>query len=114
MTSLPDTSAAPGTPERGSFRMPAEWAPHERCLMAWPTREDFWGETYASAKAEYAAVARAIRAFEPVLMVVRPGDAANAVNWLGRDIEIVEMPIDDSWMRDSGPIFVTGPDGRRA
>ena len=24
------------------------------------------------------------------------------------------MPIDDSWMRDSGPIFVTAPDGRRA
>jgi len=75
--------------------MPAEWAPHERCLMAWPTREDFWGEAYAAAKAEYAAVARAISAFEPVLMVVRPGDAADARDWLGAGIEIVELPIDD-------------------
>jgi agmatine deiminase len=47
-------------------------------------------------------------------MVVRPGDAADARNWLGAGVEIVELPIDDSWLRDSGPIFVTSPDGRRA
>jgi agmatine deiminase len=27
---------------------------------------------------------------------------------------VVELPIDDSWFRDSGPIFVLGPDGERA
>ena len=24
--------------------MPAEWAPHERTLMAWPCRTELWGE----------------------------------------------------------------------
>src|ERR687889_556417 len=24
------------------WRMPAEWEPHERCLMAWPTRASLW------------------------------------------------------------------------
>jgi agmatine deiminase len=29
-------------------------------------------------------------------------------------VDVVEIPIDDSWIRDSGPIFVTGSGGRRA
>ncbi|WP_308379707.1 agmatine deiminase family protein [Streptomyces sp. ISL-43] len=27
---------------------------------------------------------------------------------------MIELPLDDSWFRDSGPIFVLGPDGQRA
>ena len=33
------------------FRMPAEWAPHERTLMAWPCRLELWGDRMAEAKA---------------------------------------------------------------
>src|SRR5690349_15887891 len=54
-------------------RMPAEWAPHERCLMAWPTRRELWGSTWDAARREYTAVAHAIAGFEPVTMVVAPG-----------------------------------------
>ena len=95
------------------MRMPAEWARHEACLMAWPTRVELWGKAYADAKAEYAAVARAIAAFEPVLMVARPGQADEARRALAGqgNIEVIEIPIDDSWLRDSGPIFVQGPGG---
>jgi agmatine/peptidylarginine deiminase len=42
----------------GRYRMPAEWEPHEACLMAWPTRGDLWGPYYERAKDEYAAVAK--------------------------------------------------------
>ena len=31
--------------------MPAEWAPHERTLMAWPARAELWGTQLAQAKA---------------------------------------------------------------
>ncbi len=94
--------------------MPPEWAPHERTLMAWPCRRELWGEQIAAAKQEYAAVANAIAAFEPVTMVcASPADAAEARAALSAACEIVELPIDDSWLRDSGPVFVTG-DGRRA
>jgi len=94
--------------------MPPEWAPHERTLMAWPCRRELWGARIADAKAEYAGVANAIAAFEPVTMVCgSPQDAADARAALGAGCEIVELPIDDSWLRDSGPVFVTG-DGRRA
>jgi agmatine deiminase len=93
--------------------MPGEWAPHERCLMAWPTRPELWGGEFATAKAEYAAVARAIARFEPVLMVAAPGLGDDARQQCGPDVEVIELPIDDSWLRDSGPIFTLGPGGER-
>jgi agmatine deiminase len=87
--------------------MPAEWERHQACLMAWPTRTELWGKAYADAKAEYAAVAQAIARFEPVLMVARPGQGDEARQACGTaNIEVMELPIDDSWLRDSGPIFV--------
>jgi agmatine deiminase len=97
------------------FVMPPEWGPHERTLMAWPCRRELWGRRLQSAYAEYAGVANAIVAFEPVTMVcANDEDAAHARARLSAAIEIVRMPIDDSWLRDSGPIFVTAGDGRRA
>jgi agmatine deiminase len=95
------------------MRMPAEWARHERTLMCWPARAEVWGEHRAQAEADYAAVANAIAAFEPVLMAVDPPQAAAARAALAGEVEVVPIPLDDSWARDSGPIFVTG-EGRRA
>jgi len=93
-----------------TMRMPAEWAEHEGTLMAWPTRADLWGAVLESAKDEYAEVARTIARFEPVLMVAPPGAGAEAQARCGDTVEVIELPIDDSWFRDSGPIFVTDPD----
>ena len=97
-----------------TYQMPAEWTEHERTLMAWPTRAQLWGGVFAEVKLEYAAVARAIAEFEPVTMVANPGQGEEARELCGDGVEVVELPIDDSWFRDSGPIFVLGPDGERA
>jgi agmatine deiminase len=95
--------------------MPAEWAPHERTLMAWPTRLDLWGDQLQTAREEYAATANAIAAFEPLTMVCATAEeVAQARAALTTAAEVVELPIDDSWLRDSGPIFVVDGDGRRA
>lgn len=82
--------------------------------MAWPTREKLWGPYFAEAKAEYAATANAISEFEPVLMIAAPGQAAEVRQACGGAVDIVELAIDDSWIRDSGPSVVLAPDGRRA
>jgi agmatine deiminase len=95
-------------------RMPAEWARHERTLMCWPARAELWNGLQAQAEADYAAVANAIAAFEPVLMAAHPAQAAAARAALTAAVEVVPIPIDDSWARDSGPIFVTDAEGRRA
>lgn len=97
-----------------TFRMPAEWTEHERCLMAWPTRPDLWGDVLETVKGEYAEVARAIAGFEPVTMVAPPGHGAEARERCGDDVEVIELPMDDSWFRDSAPLFVLDADGRRA
>jgi agmatine deiminase len=97
-----------------SFRMPAEWAPHERTLMAWPARADMWGEHFEDAKAVHAEVANAIAAFEPVTMVAHPSQRKQARAACGDGVTVSEIPIDDSWMRDSGPIFVLDGAGGRA
>jgi agmatine deiminase len=95
--------------------MPAEWARHERTLMAWPTRPELWGDQLQAAGDEYAAVANAIAAFEPVTMVcASAGEAAQARAALSTAVEVLELPIDDSWLRDCGPIFVVDGEGRRA
>src|SRR5688500_19475744 len=107
------SATVPAVASTGSSRMPAEWTPHERCLMAWPTRPELWQGQYEAATAEYAAVAQAIARFEPVLMVAAPGLGDDARRWCGPKVEVIELPIDDSWLRDSGPIFVLGPHGAR-
>jgi agmatine deiminase len=110
--------AAPtdGTPRADGFRMPAEWAPHEATLIAWPTRSRtrLWGELFERAEQEYAGVANAIAAFEPVVMIVDPPQERDARRHLREDVQLLPVSIDDSWVRDSGPIFVTADDGRRA
>ena len=64
---------------------------------------------------EYAAVANALADFEPVTMVVaRPADRDEARSALAEVVEVVEIPLDDSWMRDNGPIFRLDNQGRRA
>ena len=47
-------------------------------------------------------------------MLVPPAMAAEARNLLGSDIGLFEVPIDDSWARDSGPNFVVDGQGNSA
>jgi agmatine deiminase len=94
-------------------RMPAEWERHERTLMAWPCRRELWGSELGQAREDYAAVVNAITAFEPVTLVVRPSEAAEARAAVAGEVDVVEREIDDSWLRDSGPIFVLGERGLR-
>ncbi len=96
-----------------TFRMPAEWEPHERCLMAW-TGAEKWGKHLEAARNNYAEVANAIAAFEPLTMLVNTEDAAGARRALTSDIEIVEMPFEYAWTRDSGPVVVVDEEGNRA
>ncbi|MDX6751414.1 agmatine deiminase family protein [Geminicoccaceae bacterium 1502E] len=102
------------TPRDDGFWMPAEWAPHSRCWMAWPCREELWGDRLEAARRVYADVAKAISRFEPVTMIARPELTASVSLLCGSGIAVLPMPQDDSWTRDTGPSFLLGPDGARA
>ena len=96
------------------YRMPAEYAPQERVWMAFPCDGYTLGETAEDqdeARSTWAAVAHAVAEFEPVTMVVHPSERDIADRYLSADIEIVEAPLNDAWMRDIGPTFVHAADG---
>jgi agmatine deiminase len=92
------------------WRMPAETEPHERMWMAFPRPNATFGDGEQESAA-WAAVANAVAAFEPVTMLVDPVAAGTAARLLDGAIELVETPLDDAWLRDSGPTFVLDPDG---
>jgi agmatine deiminase len=100
-------------PLRDGLAMPAEWGMHERTWMQWPARMAPWGgeEGLMRARVAYGHVARAISGFEKVTMAVRPQDVAEAQLALGKGIGIFEAALDDSWARDTGPVFVTDAAG---
>ncbi len=104
--------AADRCPVRDGLFMPAEWEAHARTWMAWPCRLEPWGsaEGMLRARLAHATVARAISGFEKVTIAVHPRDADEARLMVGRGIDFMQVEIDDSWARDSGPIFVS--DGR--
>ena len=102
------------TPAAAGYTMPAEWEPHAACLMSWPSRAHLWGDRLADAKHDYASVAAAIAAFEPVIMVCNPGATAEVSTTCGPGIVPIEIPINDSWSRDNGPVFVRNAAGEIA
>ena len=92
-----------------TWRMPAETAPHERTWMAFPREGITLGDNAAEREEGYAtwtAVAHAVAEFEPLTMVVDPSELDRARRMLSSEIEILEAPLDEFWMRDFGPTFV--------
>jgi agmatine deiminase len=95
--------------------MPHEGERHERLWLSWPTKGYTLGDTAEDAETArhtWAAVANAAAHFEPVTVVVHPRDADVAPRYLDPAIEVRVREIDDAWIRDSGPTFVRGDDGR--
>ena len=104
------TTTSPPSP---GLRMPAEWGPHEGTIMCWPARDALWGDHRRRAVDDYTAIADAIARFEPVTMVAPPRLAEEAAGRCGPGVSVVEIPIDDSWARDSGPLYALDGAGSR-
>ena len=93
--------------------MPPEWYPHECCWMQWPT-ETFPSDVTPSwshfdldkGRIAWANVANTISQFETLKMIVHPNDRESAINLLNNNVEILELPINDAWCRDTGAIFL--------
>jgi len=97
------------SPVGEGFFLPAEWEPHSCCWVQWPSRADRWRDLLPKAYAEAAEIIRTIAQFEPVNVVVREEDLAQARFACGRneDVRFLTLPMDDSWARDTMPMFVT-------
>jgi len=96
-------------PRDFGYYMPGEWVAHTCCWMAWPCRDGLWADETATQR-DYANLANTIARFEPVRMLAPPHKVAEAESMLGEGVDVIKMPIDDSWARDSGPNFLIGGD----
>src|SRR5512146_2694488 len=94
------------TPRQDGFFMPAEFARHAGTWMLWPERPDNWRLGGKPAQKTFAAVAAAIRQFEPVTVGVNHRQFEIARHMLPASVRVVEISSNDSWMRDCGPTFV--------
>lgn len=103
------------TPAADGYRYPAEWKNHERCIMVLPPPQNWRGTgvSIADMRAQWADVANTLSQFESVLMVVHPNDRKEARRLFSSEIEILELPVNDGWSRDSGPMFVVNKHGER-
>jgi len=94
-----------------TLRLPAEWEPQAAVLIAWPHAGTDWADRLASVETTYTALAAAVTRFESLVIVVPDAIVRMHAEALVREagarlerIRFVELPYDDTWLRDSGPI----------
>ncbi|GAB3740591.1 agmatine deiminase family protein [Amycolatopsis oliviviridis] len=98
-------SVGPSATPAGEVRFGAEWEPQARTFMSWPTSA-IWDDQTAAVQNDIAGLARAIRGHQPVVMFARPELAEDARRACGGEVEVVPIPVDDLWARDTLPVFV--------
>ncbi|MFD0264773.1 agmatine/peptidylarginine deiminase [Kitasatospora indigofera] len=112
----PTPTATGGT---GTYRVPIDTVRHTRTWMAWPDSTAIWngsrrgGTSLAGIQANIALIANTIAKYEPVIMCANPASAAAAKKACSAaNVTVIStIPVDDCWMRDSGPVFRTNGAG---
>lgn len=100
---------------KNAWFMPDESEPHKRTWMAFGASKKIWGRKLLPEVQRYlATIAKTIANYEPVSMLVRESDYARAKRLMGSSVELIVCPLDDLWMRDTGPVFVTTKQGQKA
>lgn len=99
----------------GPWLMPDEADRHKRTWMAFGASRSIWGDKLLpTVQNNLGLIARTIAAFEPVTMFARQSELDLARTKCGPDVQLLATPLNDSWMRDIGPVFVKGSGGERA
>jgi len=105
----------PDTADR--FYAPAEEAIHSRTWMCWPSTASFYKATpgyFADVQATIGRLAAAIAQNEPVTMLAAARWHPLARQLCGPRVDLADVPTNDMWARDSGPVFVRNSKGQKA
>lgn len=107
------------------YSFPAEWQTHEATWLTWPVPHVVWGERLEATRQEFAALVVTIAQFEPINLIVSDTEALEdarqklftyAERYLKdrQNIHFHELPVDDCWLRDNGPLFIKDMQGQVA
>ena len=93
-----------------NLRLQAEWEIQDGVLMAWPHEGTDWAYMLEDVRPVFVDIIRHITRFERVLLTAP--HAASAAEYLEKagidlaEVSICEIPNNDTWARDFGPITV--------
>src|SRR5580698_7199481 len=112
------TTLVGGSRTRSTFRMPAEWEPHEATWIAWPHEKSDWPGKFAPIPWVYGEIVRHLARVERVRILVKDAAeqrlATRVLKKCNADLSAVDFLVhatDRSWIRDYGPIFVEKTSG---
>ncbi len=95
--------------------LPAEWEAQDAVMLAWPHEQTDWLERLGEAQQTFAEIIRAISRFEPVLLIVpnktQVLQQLQAANIDFDQVRLYELPSNDTWSRDFGPLTVRTDQG---
>ena len=116
------------------YYMPAEFEPHEGCIMIWPVRPGSWPYGGRAAQKAFCEVACIIAESEQVYLLADrahleearaaiekavtvkskiSGAEGETTEDVRNNITVLEIESDDAWTRDVGPTFVVNRQGDR-
>ncbi|KAJ5907564.1 hypothetical protein N7495_000246 [Penicillium taxi] len=101
-----------------------ETTTHKATILGFPSRCSTFPALYEATCAEIIDLAGTIAFFEPVWLHVRPEDEPRAKELVAKRmasasatekarVTLIPLPINHCWVRDTGPVYVRGEDGRR-
>jgi len=96
---------------------PAEESPHARTWMCWPSTQSIYATSagyFESVQETIGRLAAAIAEHEPVSMLVAAANQPLAARLCGPKVKLIDIPTDDMWARDSGPVFLKNHAGNVA
>ncbi len=85
----------------------ADFNIHEKCFLVWPYRNDLWVNDTKNIRRSFKKLLKIISKYESVTVIVDPDEIDTCKKYLSKvDCNILEIPNDDIWIRDTGPIFL--------
>ena len=96
--------------------VPPEEAPHARTFMMWPTSRLVYDDAVFldMTRRVIAKIANRISDFEPVTLLSASEQHAGIREIVSKKVELWDIPTEDLWCRDAGPLFAFLDDGSLA
>jgi len=101
-------------------RLPAEWEKHQATLLSFPSEGRDWPGKFNAIQWAFVEIVRKIAQYEPVVLLVKSDEHQEKTKKMLqrahadlKQIDFIQCDTNRNWMRDSGPVVVKLPDGRR-
>jgi agmatine deiminase len=102
----------PPLPASLGYRVPAEWEPHAATWLSWPHRTATWPGAFEPIPGVWAGLVETLCEFEPVNILAGGQKVMAQAEALVGNLPCVtlhDVPTNDGWARDHGPMFLVGP-----